>query len=104
MNRKEFVHYTGKFLALGMAGLASNSNDFASNMKPLSKIRIKNVDSNFERKPLIPYHFKGSVITEGWQTAAYLESESGIHKIGLGGQGILWSDSKVFAAHSTNGG
>ena len=90
-------------MTLGMAGLTPNFKDFANN-KHFSKIRIKNVDSNFEREPLFPYHFKGSVITEGWQVAARLEAESGIHKIGLGGQGILWSDSKVFAAHSTNGG
>lgn len=74
------------------------------NMKPEKKITIRNVDSNFEREQLFPYRFKGSVVTEGWQTAAWLESDSGVHKIGLGGQGTLWSDAKVFAAHSTNGG
>ncbi len=55
-------------------------------------------------EPLFPYHFKGSVITEAWQTAARLEAESGISTIGLGTQGILWSDSKVFATHSVTGG
>jgi hypothetical protein len=105
INRREFVNYSGKFLALGMVGLTNNSKDFASKMKHLSKIRIKNVDSNFEREPLSsPYRFKGSAITECWQTAAYLEAESGIGKIGLGTQGILWSDSKVFAEHSESGG
>ena len=73
-------------------------------MKQLSMIRVKNVDANFEREPLFPFHFKGSVITEIWQTAAYLEGESGISKIGLGGQSILWSDPKVFASHSASGG
>ena len=104
INRREFVNYTGTLMALGMTGLTSNSKYFENYRKTFSKIRIKNVDSNFEREPLFPYRFKGSVITEGWQTAAWLEAESGIHKIGLGGQGILWSDSNVFAAHSTNGG
>ena len=104
INRREFVNYTGTLMALGMAGLTSNSKYFENTGKTFSKIRIKNVDSNFEREPLFPYRFKGSVITEGWQIAAWLEAESGIHKIGLGGQGILWSDSNVFAAHSTNGG
>ena len=104
INRREFVSRTGTLVALGMIGLPSNAKHFGSNMKSSPKIRIKNVDSNFEREPLIPYHFKGSVITEGWQTAAWLEADSGIHKIGLGGQGILWSDSKVFAAHSSTGG
>jgi hypothetical protein len=108
INRREFVSHTGKFLALGMVGFNSNPMDFAgntNNMKHLSKIRIKNVSSDFEREPLgTPYHFKGSAITECWQTAAWLQSESGISKIGLGTQGILWSDSKVFAEHSESGG
>jgi L-alanine-DL-glutamate epimerase-like enolase superfamily enzyme len=107
MNRREFVQHTGAGMAaLGLSGIASDSSGQSKTplMKPEKKIRIKNVDSNFEREPLIPYRFKGSVVTEGWQVAAWIESESGIHKIGLGGQGTLWSDSKVFAAHSTNGG
>lgn len=106
INRRQFVHYTGSSVAaLGLSGLtAYSASQSPSPMKPEKKITIRNVDSNFEREPLTPYRFKGSVVTEGWQVAAWLESESGIHKIGLGGQGTLWSDSKVFAAHSTNGG
>jgi hypothetical protein len=108
IDRREFVNYTGKLLALGMAGLTPGARDFAgktNNMKHLSKIRIKNVSSDFEREVLAtPYRFKGSAVTECWQTAAWLESESGIHTIGLGTQGILWSDSKVFAEHSESGG
>lgn len=106
MNRRKFIQYTGAGMSsLGLAGITGHS--FAQSnpsVKPEKKIRIKNVDSNFEREPLTPYRFKGSVVTEGWQVAAWIESESGIHKIGLGGQGTLWSDSNVFAAHSTNGG
>lgn len=104
ISRRDFVNRTGTLMATGMIGLKSNSLHFDSNMKKLSTIRIKNVDSDFEREPLFPYHFKGSVITEAWQTAARLEAESGISTIGLGTQGILWSDSKVFAAHSVTGG
>ncbi len=104
INRRTFVNRTGALMALGMAGLSSDFNTYGSNMKSPTTIRIKNVDSNFEREPLTPYRFKGSMITEGWQIAAYLESESGIHKIGIGGQGTLWSDSTVFAAHSATGG
>ncbi|MEO5602307.1 MAG: enolase C-terminal domain-like protein [Cyclobacteriaceae bacterium] len=104
INRREFVHYTSAGLALGLSSLTTEARNLKTPMKSETNIRIKNVDSNFEREPLMPYRFKGSVITEGWQTAARLESESGIHKIGLGGQGILWSDSKVFASHSTNAG
>ena len=104
ISRRDFVNRAGTLMALGMVGLKSSSLHFDSGMKPSSNIRIKNVDSNFEREPLFPYHFKGSAITECWQTAALLEGESGFHTIGLGTQGILWSDSKVFAAHSENGG
>jgi len=91
-------------MALGMAGLTSDSKFFVNSKNHYSKIRIKNVDADFEREPLTPYHFKGSFVTELWQTIARLESESGINKIGLGTQSVLWSDSKVFAAHSESGG
>lgn len=104
INRREFVNYTGTLMALGMAGLTSDSNYFVNDRKQISKIRIKNVDADFEREPLTPYHFKGSFVTELWQTIARLESESGISKIGLGTQSVLWSDAKVFAAHSESGG
>lgn len=103
INRREFVARTGTLMALGATGLPADFT-YGNNISQAKTIRITHVDSNFEREPLYPYRFKGSVITEGWQTAAYLKSDSGIHKIGLGGQGILWSDSNVFAAHSTNGG
>jgi L-alanine-DL-glutamate epimerase-like enolase superfamily enzyme len=73
-------------------------------MKQVSRIAVKNVNADFEREPLFPFHFKGSVINEIWQTVAYLEGESGISKIGLGAQSILWSDPRVFASHSASGG
>ncbi|MEO8762930.1 MAG: enolase C-terminal domain-like protein [Ginsengibacter sp.] len=107
INRRDFVNQAG-ILAMGVAGLQSTSLNFGSmtrNKKRLAKIRVKNVSSDFEREPLgTPYRFKGSAITEGWQTAAWLESDSGLHAIGLGTQGILWSDSKVFFEHSESGG
>jgi len=107
INRRTFVNRTGKIMAWGLAGLSTDLNAFGNNMgpsRPSATIKIKNVDSNFEREPLNPYRFKGSFIAEGWQVAAYLESDSGIHKVGIGGQGTLWSDSNVFAAHSPTGG
>lgn len=106
INRRKFVQYTGTGMAVfGLTGLSPlSSAQHPSAMKPEKKILVRNVNSNFEREPLTPYRFKGSVVTEGWQVAAWMESDSGIHKIGLGGQGTLWSDAKVFAAHSTNGG
>jgi len=68
-------------------------------------IKIAKVDSNFEREPLIkPYRFKGSGVSELWQSLACLESDTGLTGIGLGTQSVLWSDSKVFFEHSENGG
>lgn len=104
ISRKEFVLRTATLMAGSYYGIQANAApNSLTGFQPKS-IRIKNVDSNFEREPLTPYRFKGSAITEGWQVAAYLESESGVHKVGLGGQGVLWSDSNVFAAHSAPGG
>src|SRR4051812_23257353 len=63
------------------------------------------VDSNFEREPLIrPFGFKGGYMTEIWQTVARLASDSGRHGLGLCTQNVLWSDARVFAAHSESGG
>ncbi len=105
ISRRKFIHRTGAVLALStidtpsLAGLYTNKMD-----KKLNKISIIRTDSNFEREPLIPYRFKGSAITEAWQTVALMESENGNHKIGIGTQGTLWSDKSVFEAHSTTAG
>jgi L-alanine-DL-glutamate epimerase-like enolase superfamily enzyme len=104
MNRREFVNYTGGFMSLGLGGITTDIGKMENFMQPLSPIKIKNVDLNFERERLRPYRFKGSAITEAWHIAAMLESESGKRTIGLGCQSVLWSDSKVFAQHSVNGG
>ena len=69
------------------------------------KITIKRADSNFEREPLIrPFGFKGGYMSEIWQTASLLESDSGIRKVGLCSQSVLWSDASVFARYSESGG
>lgn len=102
INRREFIQYSSSLMALGMTTLPFSSN---SMHKPsFSPIKIKDVNSNFDREQLNPYRFKGSVITESWQTAALLESESGNKKIGLATQGVLWSDSRVAAAHTESAG
>nr|WKN36165.1 mandelate racemase/muconate lactonizing enzyme family protein [Tunicatimonas sp. TK19036] len=72
--------------------------------KNLSPIRIQQVRSAFEPERLSPYHFKGSAVTELWQTVAYLASESGAEAVGLGTQSVLWSDAKVFANHTEQEG
>lgn len=97
LNRREFMKYSASIVALGMsepsfAGLSEK------------RIHIKNVSANFEREPLTPYRFKGSAITDSWQVAAMVESSSGVRKVGLGTQGVLWSDARVFAGHSESAG
>jgi hypothetical protein len=90
INRRTFVRDAGCLVALGLMG-AVPSTGFSTSPppKPVGRIKIKNVDSNFEREPLYPYRFKGSAITEAWQVASLLESESGIRKVGIGCQGVL---------------
>jgi L-alanine-DL-glutamate epimerase-like enolase superfamily enzyme len=69
------------------------------------KITIAGVNANFEREPLIrPFGFKGGYMSEIWQSAAYMKSDSGNHAIGLCTQSVLWSDASVFAGHSESGG
>lgn len=68
-------------------------------------ITIARVSSNFEREPLLrPFGFKGGYMSEIWQTVVLLESASGRRGIGLGSQGVLWSDAQVFAGHAESGG
>lgn len=109
LNRRDFVKMSSLLGIGGLSGLG-----FSCQQKPAIEgdsqevlsgtIKIKNVSSDFDREPLTPYRFKGSAVTEGWQAMAMLESESGIRKVGLGTQGVLWSDAKVFADNSESAG
>ena len=68
-------------------------------------IRIKSVDSDFEREPLLrPFGFKGKYMSEIWLVGALLESDSGFREIGLSTQSVLWSDPTVFALNSESVG
>lgn len=68
-------------------------------------IRIVKTDCNFERQPLKnPFGFKGSYLSELWQTKVCMQSESGKRAIGLGTQSVLWSDSQIFAFNSESAG
>src|SRR3712207_906517 len=104
ISRRDFVYDAGGLMALSMFNLPVSANPAGAKTNQTAKISIRKVDSNFEREPLTPYRFKGSAITEAWQIAARLEADSGNGVVGLGTQGVLWSDSKVFAAHSESGG
>ena len=68
-------------------------------------ITIDRTSCAFEREPMVrPFGFKGGFLTELWIVSAFVRSTSGMHGIGLGTQSCLWSDAKVFAANSEDGG
>jgi L-alanine-DL-glutamate epimerase-like enolase superfamily enzyme len=104
-NRRSFIK--GSAMAAGAIMLSNPLKDFGLGFlnTGAKNIRIVKVSSDFEREPLIrPFGFKGGYMTEIWQSASYLESESGNHTIGLCSQNVLWSDAAVFANHSESGG
>ncbi len=87
---------------LGISTILPHQFNCAKTMNP---IQITGVNSNFEREPLArPFGFKGGSTTNIWQVVARLDDASGRSRIGLGTQNVLWSDSKVAAGHSENGG
>jgi L-alanine-DL-glutamate epimerase-like enolase superfamily enzyme len=96
----------GAFSALGRLATASaQGSTRGSDTAPREALRIADTDSNFEREPLRrPFGFKGGYMSEIWQTAALAVSANGTRRIGLGTQSVLWSDARVFAAHSESGG
>lgn len=68
-------------------------------------IRITEVNSLFEREPLLhPFGFKGGYLSELWQVASLLKSSNGHHSIGLGTQSVLWSDAAIFSTNSESEG
>ena len=104
-NRRSFIK--GTIMAAGAAAIAGPIDILGSGCTGslLKTIKISGVNADFEREPLIrPFGFKGGYMTEIWQSAAYMESDSGNHSIGLCTQSILWSDASVFARHSESGG
>ena len=105
MKRRKFIKNS-----LITGGIAISHNTMTKSISSVTgkmkkQIKIKTAGSNFEREPLIrPFGFKGGYMTEIWQSASMLESESGIRKVGLCSQSVLWSDASVFASHSESGG
>jgi hypothetical protein len=105
MHRRNFIKTTGT-AAAGIAAMNSIAGIAGKIILPAEKeISISSVSANFEREPLIrPFGFKGGYMTEIWQTASLLETNSGIRRVGICTQNVLWSDAAVFAAHSESGG
>ncbi|MBX2817635.1 MAG: hypothetical protein KTR24_16620 [Saprospiraceae bacterium] len=104
MDRRTFAKISG-LTGMGTGvGLVPMSACQLKNTKPMA-LNITHTNSNFERAPLLrPFGFKGSAMTNVWQTMAMLQDETGLSKVGLGTQNVLWSDANVFASHSEVGG
>jgi L-alanine-DL-glutamate epimerase-like enolase superfamily enzyme len=103
VSRRNFIKTTAFAGAAALSGIASCSLPVKKNL--YKNISIQSVGSNFEREPLIrPLGFKGGYMTEIWQTANLVKTTTGIEKVGLSTQNVLWSDATVFASHSESGG
>lgn len=95
MNRRSFLKGSGAICAMGFLPPVNFSINCSS------QITIAEVASAVEREPLkSSFGFKGGYLSELWQIASCLKSDSGYHSIGLGTQSVLWSDARIFAAHS----
>lgn len=102
-SRRNFIKTTG--VAAGISAALPSFSIKNEKMNDFKKITIAGTSSNFEREPLIrPFGFKGGYMSEIWQSAAWMKSDSGIEKVGLCSQSVLWSDSGVFANYSESGG
>ena len=89
--------------AVGIPEVYSQSKPI--NLKNKKSIMIESVSNDFERESLVrPFGFKGGYMTEIWQVASCLRSSSGIQKVGLCSQGVLWSDASVYSSNSESGG
>jgi L-alanine-DL-glutamate epimerase-like enolase superfamily enzyme len=102
-NRRNFIKTSG--VAAFSVGVTPRISLHSVQMKNLKTITISETNSNFERETLIrPFGFKGGYMSEIWQTAAWMKSASGIEKVGLCTQNVLWSDAVVFSNFSESGG
>jgi len=58
---------------------------------------------NYEVEPLAaPFGFKGGYVNENWQTCALVANEAGQTGLGVGTQGVLWSDAAVFERYGND--
>jgi L-alanine-DL-glutamate epimerase-like enolase superfamily enzyme len=102
MDRRTFVKSSGVLAALGTLNPSDLcSADFAA----LKMIKIIRTQSFFQREKLVrPFGFKGGFLTELWQVASKMHSDSGISRIGLGTQSVLYGDADLFSRHSESDG
>ena len=99
MDRRRFVKSAGVLAALS----SMNLSDLRA--ADLKLIKIIKTQAGFEREKLIrPFGFKGGFLTELWQVASRMQSESGISRIGIATQSVLYGDADLFSRHSETDG
>lgn len=102
MNRRDFVKSAAFVAALENINLEKIIFPMENKLRVL---QVTCTDSNFEREKLSkPLGFKGGYLTELWQTAVKMESESKNPKIGIATQSVLYGDSELFSSFSEAGG
>ncbi|OYX91258.1 MAG: L-alanine-DL-glutamate epimerase, partial [Sphingobacteriia bacterium 35-40-5] len=102
MDRRRFVKSAGALAALSSMNL---TDLYAADSAALKMINIVRTQSGFEREKLIrPFGFKGGYLTELWQVASRMQSDSGISRIGLATQSVLYGDSDLFPRQSETEG
>jgi hypothetical protein len=73
---------------------ASEGAKAAVAQAPRASVRVRRTDSTFEREPLLrPFGFIGGCMTEIWQAVLRMGADSGGARVGIGTQGVLWSDA-----------
>lgn len=98
MDRRQFVKNTAILSAVTASGY-KGAEGLPGNL--LKSIQVVKADSDFEREKMVrPFGFKGGFLTDCWQVASRIQSQSGIQRIGLATQSVLYSDADLFAAHS----
>lgn len=96
MHRRQFIKNTGLIAAFTGTGLDQLKG---------KNIEVVRTGLDFEREKLIrPFGFKGAYLTELWQVATKLGTASGVNKVGIGTQSVLYGDADLFAAHTETEG
>lgn len=102
MDRKQFLKYAGVMAAFSGTDLNKMAYSETNKMK---QMQIIQTDSVFEQEKLIrPFGFKGGYLTELWQVASKLVVASGIGKVGIATQSVLYGDADLFGAYTERQG
>lgn len=102
MHRRQFIKNAGLIAAFSRCNFDLVNDHTISIMK---KITVTHTDSDFEREKLLrPFGFKGGYLTELWQVAAKMDTASGVSRIGIATQSVLYGDADLFAANTETAG